>query len=506
MSAKDNGRKDLYAEYYRICGIWWGKCSDRLGPLKDRLNKKRGEEKRNVISNDFERLIADDYVKLSYDEKKYRTCPNARSLRRLIYDYLQIFDCVNAFEYMDEYIQRKYRNYKKYQQMKRELEEFWSCIKERLAKREDIIIFWTDAVSYNELEWFPKLQEKGANSLFFENAYTPTPYTKCAMGAMANKWLNIDDFGRDNLKNLDKYNSFLLRRIHKYGYEAKYFAHVLGPCVFGEEVRHFNRRERDSSCKTCFSAINELLHSKKKQVMIIHTVWETHPPYWYPDKDGRRLTELFGYDRGGLEKKCGKEYEQIRRAAAYWDKQLNFYSNLFGERTTKIYMSDHGKIYREHHYKDWADRTNHICFFIQSRYAAAGKETRLFTLENFTELVEAVMRAHKSKREICLNEVFANSFMKVQKVDTYNDRLVKHLMAVHWEEGGHAYRGIRTLEDFYLRFRDRELYYRNGDEETNLIDDPKYADRIEELRALAGDYFIDINKDEKFKYARELYH
>lgn len=27
---------------------------------------------------------------------------------------------------MDEYIQRKYRNYKKYQQMKRELEEFWS--------------------------------------------------------------------------------------------------------------------------------------------------------------------------------------------------------------------------------------------------------------------------------------------------------------------------------------------------------------------------------------------
>lgn len=508
MSGRNNDFKkcDIYTEYYKITGMWWAKWCDILGPLRDRLNNRRGDEGRTCINNGFERWIADDYVKISYDAKKYRKYPDAKNLRCLIYDYLQIFDFLNAFYYIDRYIESKYHNYKKYQRMKCRLKNFLHRIKDELKKREDIIVFWTDNVSYNELDWLPKLQEKGRNALFFDNAYTPTPYTRCVMSAMSNKWLNIDDFGKDDLKDQNINNSILLRKVHGYGYEPKYFGHGKGPCVFDEKIRHFNRRQRDSSCKTCFSAINELIHSQKKQFMIIHTVWETHPPYWYPDKNGRKLIELFGYENGELEKQTGRVYGQIRGAAAYWDEQLDFYSGLFGERSTKIYMSDHGKEYRQYQLKEWVEATNHIIFLLQSRYAANGVENRLFTLENFTELIEAVMRAHQTGREIDLEQVFETPFMRVQKVDTYNKILVQSLKAIHCEEGGQAYRGIRTLEDYYLRFRDRELYYRNGDEETNLIDDPKYADRIEELRALAGDYFINIDKNEKFKYARELYH
>ena len=248
------------------------------------------------------------------------------------------------------------------------------------------------------------------------------------------------------------------------------------------------------------------MNTEKKQVMVIHAVMEVHPPYIYPDKHGRIPRMLMDYEKGGVGRKRGREYQQIHDAAGYWDEQLDFYSGLLGEFTTKIHMSDHGKGYRQYQYKEWVDAMHHIFFFIQSKYAANRVENRLFTLENFTELMDAVMRAHQVEQEIDLEKVFEKPYMKVQKIDTYNERLVKYLKAMHCEEGGQAYRGIRTLDDYYLRFRDHELYYRNGDEETNLIDDPKYADRIEELRALAGDYFIDIYKNEKFKYARELYH
>ncbi|MCM1537631.1 MAG: hypothetical protein NC254_04445 [bacterium] len=498
---------NIYTEYYRITGMWWGKINNILNPLKECLNGCRRLQKQSSVNNLFERLIVDDYIKISYDTKKYLISASARRLRRIIYDYLAIFDFVSAFYYMEEYIRRRYRNYKKYWRMRRNLEELIKQIKIKLAKREDIIVFWTDCVSYNELEWMPKLQRKSKDSLLFEHAYTPTPYTRPTMCAMANKWLNIDDFGKDDSRNLNLHNSILLHKIYEYGYETKYFdvGPGDGPCVFDKSIQHWTDRWHDSTCRICFDAINELLNAKKKQVMIIHAVMEVHPPHIYPDKNGRIPRMLMDYERGGLERKSGREYQQIRDAAGYWDEQLDFYSNLLGEFTTKIHMSDHGKEYRQYQYKEWVDATNHVIFFLQSKYATNRLESHLFTLENFAELMEAVMKAHQTRREIDLEKVFEKPFMKVQKIDTYNEKLVKYLKAMRCEEGGQSYRGIRTLDDYYLRFRNRELYYRNGDEETNLIDDPEYADRIEELRTLAGDYFIDIYKNEKFKYARELY-
>ncbi|MBD5532341.1 MAG: hypothetical protein HDQ98_09080 [Lachnospiraceae bacterium] len=490
--------------------MWWLKGSNVLEPLKERLNKRREMCEQNSVNNLIERLIVDDYIKITYDTKKYLLNTNARRLRRVIYDYLAIFDFVNAFYYMEEYIRRKYWNYKKYQRMKRDLEKLIKQIKIRLAKREDIIVFWTDNVSYNELEWMPKLQKKSKDSLFFENAYTPTPYTRPTMCAMANKWLDIDDFGKDDLRNLNSHNSILLRKIYEYGFEAKYFdvGPGNGPCVFDKSIQHWTDRWHDSTCRICFDAINELLNTEKKQVMIIHAVMEVHPPHIYPDKHGQIPHMQMDYKRGELERKRGRGYQQIRNAAEYWDEQLDFYSGLLGEFTTKIHMSDHGKVGGKggRRYKEWVESKNHVFFFLQSKYVKSKLEKRLFTLESFAELMEEVMKAHQTGQEINLEKVLKKPFMKVQKIDTYNEILVKFLKAVHCEECGQSYRGIRTLEDYYLRFRDHELYYRNGDEETNLIDDPKYADRIEELRALAGDYFIDISKNEKFKYARELYH
>ena len=498
-----NGKRGgIYRDYYRITGMWWADMYHRFDPLRESLRRYRVPF---YIKRWFDRLLTDDYVKISYDAGKYQSHNSARRLKKLIYDYLIIFDFVSAFYYMEEYIRRKYWNYKKFRRMKERLEVLLERIRKALAQREDVIVFWTDCVSFCELEWLPKLNERGKRSLFFERAYTPTPSTRPSMFAMANKWMNIDDFEKDKERSLDDRSSILLQKVREYGYEAKYFSNSDRSCVFTQSIQHQNVRQYASSCRACFDAINELMVSDKKQFLMIRAWVETHTPFLYPDNDGRRLLPIFNYTNIDFEKGTGAEYRQMRAAAEYWDKQLDFYSDLFGDRSAKIYMSDHGKEYPQYGYRNWVDRTHHIFLFLQSKYAGGRREERIFSLENFADLIEAVMRAHQSRQEIDLDKVFERPYVRIQRVDTYNKDWINRLKTMHCEEGGHAYRGVRTAEDYYVRFRNRERYYRNGDEETDLIDDPGYAERIAELRGLAGDYFIDIYKNDKFKYSRELY-
>lgn len=482
--------------------MWWAPAYHWFDSLREYLCKYRVPLH---VKRRFDRFLTDDYVKISYDAAKYQSHKSAARLKKLIVDYLLIFDFISAFEYMEEYIQNRYRNYKKYQRMRKKLEALLVRIKEGLAQREDVVVFWTDCVSYYELEWFPRLNEKGKDSLFFERAYTPTPSTRPAMFAMANKWMNIDDFEKDSERSLDYQSSVLLQRVGEYGYEAKYFSNRDRSCVFTPDIQYQNVRQYASSCRACFDALDKLMASDCRQFLVIRAWVETHTPFIYPYHDGRMPIPIFGFTKIDFEHGTGEEYQQMRSAAEYWDKQLDFYSGLLGERTTKIYMSDHGKEYPQYSYRNWVDRTHHIFLFLQSKYAKAGREERIFTLENFADLIEAVMKAHCSGEEICLDKTLEQPYARVQRVDTYNKDLVNVLKTMHCEEAGHAYRGVRTKEDCYIRFRNRELYYRNGDEETNLINSPEYAERIAQLREIAGDCFIDIDQNDKFRYARELY-
>lgn len=503
---KENaGCGDLYTEYYKITGMRWAKFYNKLDSQRERIRRKKELMELGHICKWFERLFADDYVKITYDTKKYLAHKTARTLKRVIYDYLLIFDFISAFYYMDLYASKRYRKYAKYLKMKNNLEDFLQRIKARLADRKDVVVFWSDCISYYELGWFPQLNKKRKTTYFFEYAYTPTPFTTPSMFAMTNKWMNIDDHAKYDIRNLSYDNSLLLGKVNEYGYEAKYFSGKDRHCVFEEKIRRQNEREFISSCRLCFDALNELVMSGKKQFMIIHAITETHYPFWHPDRNGIERLSLFAFDDVDFSKEDSPEYLQARNAAKYWDEQLDFYSDLMGNSISKIYMSDHGKYYRQYQYRHWMGMRHHIFFILESKFAPAKKETRIFSLENFSELIEAVMEAQRSEREIELKKVFDKPYVRVQEADIYLKGLVNKYKAMGYKESAKAYRGILTREDYYLRFRDHELYYRDGDEEKNLIDSPEFSDRINELRALAGDYFINLDNDKKFRYARELY-
>lgn len=507
-------KHDLYERYYKITGLWWVKFDHIFDCLRGYLYKRRkGNTQKNVVSirNCFDRFMASDYVKITCDTHTYLNRSTAKTLKRLINDYLCVFDLISAFRYMDEYINKKYRNYKRYVKMKQDLEAFLEWIRHSLKKREDILVFWVDCTSYEELEWFPKLKKRAEESYFFEHAYTPTPTTAPAMMAMNNRWLNIDDFSKyDKLRKtgcFDIHSSLLLQKLKKYGYGFGYFvSKAMSYPAYAEPLLHLNRKKYICSNRLCFDAVNHLMMSDKKQFMIIHCLTETHYPYWYPCQKGQMLCDIQPLRPLDLVNKPEGKSKQVCNAARYLDEQLAFYSDLLGDGISKIYMSDHGKnCYYEEQYKRWTDRINHTFFFIQSRHVLIGKERRLFTLQNFLDVAEALLKAHKSNEAANFERVFEKDYMKVQSIDVYSKNIIDIYKDNGCPESAQSYRGIRTLEDYYLRFRNRELYYRNGDEETNLIDDPKYAVRVAELRDLAGDYFLDICKKEKFKYARQLY-
>lgn len=497
-------KHDLYEKYYKITGLWWVKIDNMLSPLRQYLMKKRSEEDLLCIRNWFERFLASDYVKITCDTNSYLKNPNARTLKRLICDYLCIFDFVSAFFYMDEYIQKRFWNYKRYIKMKRDLKSFIKWIKKSLKDREDILLFWIDCTSYGEFDWFPELTKLAEKSYFFEQAYVPTPTTTPVMMSINSKWFNIDDFSKyQKLRSsgfFDFHSSLLLQKIKKYGYDFAYFvSKAMSYPVYVESLLHRPAQHKHvSSNRLFFDAINKMMTTDKKQFMIIHCLTETHYPFWAPAKDGKML-----YNVKPLKQESREELKQVYNASQYFDKQLAFYSDLFGEGTSRIYMSDHGKpYYHEEQYKRWTKKMNHVLFFIRSKYVPIEREKRIFTLYNFMEVADALMEAHKSKNLADFEPVFDKDYIKVQSIEIYGKNVIDMYKANNCLESARSYRGIRTVEDYYLRFRKGELYYRNDDEETNLIDDPKYASRIAELRELAGSNFLDIDKKEKFKHAR----
>ena len=63
-----------------------------------------------------------------------------------------------------------------------------------------------------------------------------------------------------------------------------------------------------------------------------------------------------------------------------------------------------------------------------------------------------------------------------------------------------------TKADKYARLSsDKQFYYRLLDEFENLIDNPKFSDRINELASLAGDTFLSLDEYPEISICKKLY-
>ncbi len=365
--------------------------------------------------------------------------------------------------------------------------ELINLIEDKLKtrKQKDVWLFWTDAVSYHRLNYLPGIYQLSKQSVFFERAYTNTPFTHQTQRAIMSGILPIDDFEASQ-KIIQKENSVLLQYLEHAGYEFK----MIG--CDGERSRAMadeytiNMKENASCNMILWTAVIHMLDSQQPVFYMLHFLTETHPPMVSP------ILEEISYDIEQMDIE-----RQMRASYKYIDKRIIFYHRLLGNRT-QIFMSDHGEHFQfPQHY--WSEVKLHVHFFVWDGIQNA-KEKRFLQLRNFYKLVQWILEKEKYPLERALDD-----YAVFQDVDIYSEVLVERFISRRAPEYAVAYRGAVTYDYKYvIDGTGREYWYGicgDGEEERTNPD----SDIKKKLKAAAGTAFLDINKVEKFSYSKKLY-
>ena len=444
----------------------------------------------------YENII---FHRLRYENEKENNLKDCY-LEHLIYEFLYIKDFVNTFKYIDEYTKGKYKHADKYLMLKKDLLAMLHKVKIEMQKRKgkDFFWFWDDQVEYNELQMMPYLTEMIPNSLFFEKAYTMAPSTAPAMRGIFCGVRRIDNYDVFYEKTSLE-NSKLLQMLNHKGYEFCY-------CGDNSIQRTFD----DSLCKRgdavegwCSSTIRiweglcKCLESDKPILVLVHILIETHASYMSPFLDKYYFARPYDLDGNDIV----LIRNQIKKSLQYIDEQQKFYCELLGKKTTKLFMSDHGKIL-ETKEKVYENKMHNVILMVLGEKIEPSRYKKVFS---FSNLYKLIMLCIEDRAEM-LSQVCDDDVALVQDVDIYNKILVERLIENKIKRQGWGFRAIYGQSDKYVRFRTgEEHYYILPDEDTDLIGEKKYEKRIEYLREKNGSFFIDIENEKKFEYARKLY-
>lgn len=451
------------------------------------------------------------YESIFLNKKKYISESNIGMkelyLERLIFDYLDIKDFLNANKYINEYINNNYSNSKIYKQFYDELLKLLHNIKceMKMRKHKDIILTWIDSLRYDEVFKMQYLNSLSKKSMFFENAFTMSPWTSQTAQTIFKNKKPIDDHLFDENINTD--NSPVLKLIDD-NYKFKY----IGNYEWFDEKYIIKVPYRQTCTESFWMMLSQLLNSDEKCFIFIHSVAETHYPFYSGnlEKISFYVPETKNWPpETGNYNDIKKMVEQIDDSRNYFDAQLEWYNDFMEYNHTQIYLSDHGKEYDESYSLPiFVDPKIHVVLFIVDNSISPQKCNQMFSYLNFYYLLKYIINPTKKNYRNIFSE-----FVEIQIIDFYNKEVIElkidEIINGHISERlgkGIAIRGVRSDYDKYIKYADNELkYYLLPNEKDNLIYDNKYSERIQELDILTKKYFIDIYKYEKFKYTRELY-
>lgn len=417
-------------------------------------------------------------------------------LQKLIKEYLLLKDFENSFYYIEEYISNHYPGYEQYKKLQTDLKLFLQEIKEYIAARNkrDIIINWVDALSYYDIYKFPFLQQKAKGGVCFENAYTVMPWTTETTKTILYGEYPIE--GKLFLKEqLSKDTVKLLRILSENGYGFGYCGMPRVAKLFDEwviaPVACYDNKYSGSMQKQ-WDALGILCQSETPMCILIHSLRETHEPFICGEGDT--------FIRFGSTVKDWSQELCIKQAdisGKYIDKQIAFYEKYYGENAIEIYMSDHGRVGNS----PMNEKKIHTMLIINGRDFQPKSVTSMFSLVKFPELIQSLIMNADDWNNL------TDDYVVIQNLDAYDDKVVQDTLSGRLSRDEmYQCRGIVTLTDKYFLYAYGKEYYYNGQEnQINEIDNPQYKERIQKLRKLCGDEFIDIFQFDKFKYSRSLY-
>ncbi len=408
---------------------------------------------------------------------------NEEYLREVLGACLTNRDFITFFEIINE-AEDLIAKHSFFLQLRKDVDNLLGKLKEIIRERrknlkQDIIIHWIDQVGYEELNNFPRLKRTINNGVFFENAYTVTPYTKATETCIFyNDAVSISNrlIAIEVLENKGLEGSRLVSDIRNHGYKI---------IVTGELVEDFFPEHRNeyieymaASSVYYWDMINQLINSDKPVFGVVGSFVETHEPWMSPKCDLKDPCFAFEGNYSTVKNK-------VKISAEYYDKVLAFYSDIFTDSTISIYMSDHGK-WEDIALRRYSDFAMHSILGI-TNIGMVGKVSRIFSYKYFPNLIVQVM--HYADKRTCEHifgdaEIQSSNFkasIKKRIKETYdNDTAVEEI----YSDICSGYSGIKTSIDTYIQIENgKEIYLLAKDnKKINRINEKKYEDRIHMLR------------------------
>lgn len=361
------------------------------------------------------------------------------------------------------------------------LREMKDALKSR--KKNDIIMFWIDALGYGTGKNMQYLQGKLKDGINFANAFTVTPYTNPTLKTIFCEMKEVDDKAYQ-LGKIGVSDSSVLQYLEGKEYVFKAVSGYMQ--LFDGKLRSKTYHDLYAPSSEIFwDALNNLLCDNEKKFLCVHALREAHYPFLLINmKD----TEIFDDSR-----RRDLALEEL-------DAQLKFYNDFLGENIIQIIMSDHGHSpFREGF---------HVYMSVNAKKFQPRTIKEMFTYTDFHILLRQIIERND------INEAeFARDYVEIQQVDWYNYKRIKSLiknkepMSLSFL----GYRGVITKEHMYIRFNmGKEWLVQRSNMQfepllLNLPDDICDDSLLPYFRGLAGNETIDIYSDEKFKYARYTY-
>ncbi len=372
----------------------------------------------------------------------------------------------------------------------KEIKKLLTKIKDSLSVRQEnnIIIYWLDALPYEESQKFGYLQYRRKHSLYFHNAYTVSPNTNAVCKSMFCGVQQVDDWGY-KVECIDLDNSLLLKELDKRGYHFCVISGYLNK-LFAEKYRHCSDiMLKDPCSKVFWNLVGQMLLNDQKTVYLVHSFAELHDP-------------LLGIQRDRFEKRY--DMESRGDLIKELDEQLRFYDDMLGDRFYRIYMSDHGKGGSGENIR----RKNHIHFQVYHAQWKNHEVKKLFCFLDFSQIIYQLLRENEIS-----DFVWNRKYVPIQDVDYYNKN---DLHIFYKEKVGlnlsfyTAYKGVITEEGVYYHFKTGEELYEKWSEVAEQVpiflnEKQSKSVHVQELRKIAGEFPEGLDSDPKFRYSAYTY-
>lgn len=325
--------------------------------------------------------------------------------------------------------------------------------------RRDILLLWTDAVPYEDIEKIQYLKEKMDTGICFDNMFSVNGYTNPTFKAIFCNKLPVDE-NSYSIERISTENSIVLRELKENGYKPVLIGGVWSAVPASIQSGKYHGKRTPASMILWDLWRNILLNSEPC-FFLAHALIESHPPF----------LSVGVYDR--ILDDDGARYTA---SSEYLNRQYCYYLDILPKSMAKLYMTDHGKDEYQ---------TKFHAFFVVENGEPHRHITEMCSYHDLFRLLHQVM-----KDEIIDEKKFSKEYIHVQELDHYmpvvNARIIKYHFPLHINYFG--YHGVIDKDYIYLKFTNGIEWMaergREGEEASlfsNRIDAPEEINKYRKM-------------------------